>query len=268
MPRPSHPPWHDHSNYAFNCARFAECYCCCCYWEYTALVKKWISGNFDGFTHCNPSLPPGMPFARFTSGKTTAGVYTPDSWTGLHWVGLQSEFSTRFLPVWSWSLNSDSVTLITVIFFQLALSMWYDVAIFWDIAPSTPYVNRRFGGTYHLHLQGRKSAEQETSMQQVAGQNFLPWRWRWCSPTKRRFTYGLHGNIHNYRCMMWWLHICSSDLPLHLNARNRGIEAEMTGSSVHVSLQRSTDCAAFPIWNEGLRHRKLSLLRINRNHPD
>jgi hypothetical protein len=30
------------------------------------------------------------------------------------------------------------------------------------------YVNRRFGGKYHLHLQGRKSAEQETSVKQVA----------------------------------------------------------------------------------------------------
>jgi hypothetical protein len=37
-------------------------------------------------------------------------------------------------------------------------------AVFWDIAPCSPYVNRRFGGTYGLHLQGRKSAEQETSV--------------------------------------------------------------------------------------------------------
>jgi hypothetical protein len=32
------------------------------------------------------------------------------------------------------------------------------VAIFWNIAPYSSYVNRRFGGTYHLHFQGRKSA--------------------------------------------------------------------------------------------------------------
>jgi hypothetical protein len=32
-------------------------------------------------------------------------------------------------------------------------------AIFWYIAPCSTYMNRRFGGTYHLHLQGRKSAE-------------------------------------------------------------------------------------------------------------
>jgi hypothetical protein len=32
------------------------------------------------------------------------------------------------------------------------------VVIFWDIAPCG------FGGTYRLHLQGRKSVEQETSV--------------------------------------------------------------------------------------------------------
>jgi hypothetical protein len=28
-----------------------------------------------------------------------------------------------------------------------------NVAIFWDIPPCSFYVNRRFGGTYHLHHQ-------------------------------------------------------------------------------------------------------------------
>jgi hypothetical protein len=31
-----------------------------------------------------------------------------------------------------------------------------------DISPSSPFVNRRFGGTYPLHLQELKLAEQET----------------------------------------------------------------------------------------------------------
>jgi hypothetical protein len=46
----------------------------------------------------------------------------------------------------------------------------FKVNIFWDtrIAPCGTYVNRRFRGMYHLHLQGRKSAEQEISVQQVA----------------------------------------------------------------------------------------------------
>jgi hypothetical protein len=35
------------------------------------------------------------------------------------------------------------------------------VAIFRDIALCSPYMNQRFGGTYHLHLQDRKSAEQD-----------------------------------------------------------------------------------------------------------
>jgi hypothetical protein len=45
-----------------------------------------------------------------------------------------------------------------------------DVAIFWDIAPCSPYVNRRFGRTYHLHLHGR---------------------WSSYVPTNRLFTYEL-----------------------------------------------------------------------------
>jgi hypothetical protein len=39
-----------------------------------------------------------------------------------------------------------------------------NVAIFWDMALYNPYVNRRFGETYHLHLQGVKSAEKETDV--------------------------------------------------------------------------------------------------------
>jgi hypothetical protein len=40
-------------------------------------------------------------------------------------------------------------------------------AMFWDTPPCIPYVNRLFRGTCHLHLQVRKSAEQETSVHQV-----------------------------------------------------------------------------------------------------
>jgi hypothetical protein len=32
-------------------------------------------------------------------------------------------------------------------------------AVFWDVAPCRSYVNRSFGGTYLLHLQGRKIHE-------------------------------------------------------------------------------------------------------------
>jgi hypothetical protein len=43
-----------------------------------------------------------------------------------------------------------------------------DVAIFWDTAPCIYLMNRRFGGKYQLYIQCHKSAEQETSAQQVA----------------------------------------------------------------------------------------------------
>jgi hypothetical protein len=32
-------------------------------------------------------------------------------------------------------------------------------AVFWDVALCRSYVNRRFGGKYRLHLQGRKIRE-------------------------------------------------------------------------------------------------------------
>jgi hypothetical protein len=37
-------------------------------------------------------------------------------------------------------------------------------AVFWDVALCSYCVNRRFGGTYHLHLQGRKIRERGTSV--------------------------------------------------------------------------------------------------------
>jgi hypothetical protein len=37
-------------------------------------------------------------------------------------------------------------------------------AIFWNVAPCRSCVNRRFGGTYRLHLQGRRIRERGTSV--------------------------------------------------------------------------------------------------------
>jgi hypothetical protein len=72
-------------------------------------------------------------------------------------------------------------------------------AIFWDIALYRQCVNRRFGGTYNLHLQDLKSVEQKTRA--LAGA-------RWYVPPKHRFIYGLYGTIlHkmatcvNYHCL-------------------------------------------------------------------
>jgi hypothetical protein len=43
-----------------------------------------------------------------------------------------------------------------------------NVAIFWNIAQCSLYANWHYGGMHQLHLQGRKSAKQETRVQQVA----------------------------------------------------------------------------------------------------
>jgi hypothetical protein len=40
---------------------------------------------------------------------------------------------------------------------EIPTAVGANVAILWDIAPCNPYVNRRFGGTYHLHFQGKVS---------------------------------------------------------------------------------------------------------------
>jgi hypothetical protein len=37
-------------------------------------------------------------------------------------------------------------------------------AVFWDVVSCSSCVNRRFGGTYRLHLQGRKIRERGSSV--------------------------------------------------------------------------------------------------------
>jgi hypothetical protein len=48
--------------------------------------------------------------------------------------------------------------------FEVITAEILKVTIFWDIALCSQYMNRRFGGTYHLPFQGRKSSEQELSL--------------------------------------------------------------------------------------------------------
>jgi hypothetical protein len=62
--------------------------------------------------------------------------------------------------------------------FEVLTAVVIKSTIFWGITPCSPLkVNRRFGGTYRLHLQSRRT------------------RWKRYSP-KRRMTFnGLHGVI-------------------------------------------------------------------------
>jgi hypothetical protein len=49
-------------------------------------------------------------------------------------------------------------TYIFYVGFEVLTAMVVKSTMFWDIAPCSPLsVNRRFGGTHRLHLQGRKN---------------------------------------------------------------------------------------------------------------
>jgi hypothetical protein len=41
-------------------------------------------------------------------------------------------------------------------------------AVFWDVAPCSSCMNRRFGGTYRIHLQGRKNLLARNQHEHVA----------------------------------------------------------------------------------------------------
>jgi hypothetical protein len=60
------------------------------------------------------------------------------------------------------SLNRNTVQYSPAVWqvgFEVLTAVVMDVATFWDIAQCSPHVNRRFGRTYHFHLQGLKSTE-------------------------------------------------------------------------------------------------------------
>jgi hypothetical protein len=65
-------------------------------------------------------------------------------------------------------------------------------AIFWDVAPCRSCVNRRFGRTYRLHLQGRRIRERGTSVSEQVAQSAATFS-RWF--LSRRFFYPEDGGI-------------------------------------------------------------------------
>jgi hypothetical protein len=75
--------------------------------------------------------------------------------------------------------------------------------VFWDITPCVPLkVNKRFGRTCHLHLQGRRISRNKKqnlltdSWYFLAWHVFVPWRWRRDVTPKYRLIFNeLHGII-------------------------------------------------------------------------
>jgi hypothetical protein len=52
--------------------------------------------------------------------------------------------------------------------FEVFMAVTMKNAIFWDVEPCISCVNRRFEGTYHLHIQSRKNPRERNQGEQVA----------------------------------------------------------------------------------------------------
>jgi hypothetical protein len=69
--------------------------------------------------------------------------------------------------------TSCHLTILRHLGFQVFTAVVTNVAILWDILLCSPHVNRRFGGKYHLHLQGRNSEAQKPACIHLLHDGFL-----------------------------------------------------------------------------------------------
>jgi hypothetical protein len=68
-----------------------------------------------------------------------------------------------------YSTLEEVMTLMYIIIIERVGAVVVKSSVVWDITPcSALNVNRRFGGTCRLHLQGRRISKQEISENQVA----------------------------------------------------------------------------------------------------
>jgi hypothetical protein len=81
-------------------------------------------------------------------------------------------------------------------------------AVFWDVAPCRSCVNRRFGGTYRFHLEGRKIRERGTGVSRWL-QTESPVHTHLsvaCVVSKRTSpNSGLHLNTQSMDFFLWWI---------------------------------------------------------------
>jgi hypothetical protein len=115
--------------------------------------SKWLAVVTSVFLRLSPVFP--EKYWVITIKNTTIVPFQ------IHTYSDQLNFLSMACDVCTWN-NFPKETKIT---FWLWFNLTYTlilvvenknvstyVAIFWDIAPFSPYVNRRFGGKYHLHL--------------------------------------------------------------------------------------------------------------------
>jgi hypothetical protein len=67
-----------------------------------------------------------------------------------------------YIYFYGWKVVKERfLNIIDFVRFEVFTAVTMKNAVFWDVAPCRSCVNRRFGGTYRLRLQGRKSASEE-----------------------------------------------------------------------------------------------------------
>jgi hypothetical protein len=85
-------------------------------------------------------------------------------------------------------------------------------AVFWDVAPCRSCLNRRFGVTYRLHLQGRKIRERGTSLRRPlhprSTLSHIPedgiLQWPFIQPVICRLRDKLSVSCTTQRRIIWW----------------------------------------------------------------
>jgi hypothetical protein len=117
----------------------------------------------------------------------------------LIWVqNRRCETSTSHQTTWSenqWmstmSLFALTLHISQIVGFEVLTAVVMKISIFWDITPCSPLkVNRRFGETYRLHLQGRRVSQKrnqsEAGSKQIRGEIFLR-NFGWFQRNTRRY---------------------------------------------------------------------------------
>jgi hypothetical protein len=133
------------------------------------------------------------------------------------------DFTARFIIcVILWAYK----TFLRDLEFEVLTAVVMNVAILWDIAPCSPYTNRRFRRNYHLHLQSRKQAEKETRLQQILPNHLLKagFLFCWFSTLKTEVIISSETSVHilttrryipeDGNILKWYPHPVSVNVPL------------------------------------------------------
>jgi hypothetical protein len=128
--------------------------------EVTCILRHWLLFNSVHVLWAIKGMKPRRAINMFYVHK---GPF--------HYVILEQQYRPRALS----SVHSSM--------FQWWTSPSLNVAVFCDTVPCSSYVNRRFEGTYHLHLQGWKSARNQCPAGGFRNVSYKSWSFQsecWC----------------------------------------------------------------------------------------